>query len=361
MASSNNLETLRKRIDEIDKKILELVNERGRIALEVSSHKKENSLSVYDPARETQIQKSLCEQNPGPLSNAFILSIFREIISGCRALQKPTSISYLGPEGSFSNQAAFHKFGSSSELIPLTSFEEVFESVQRGRTEYGIVPIENSVEGSIGSILDMLLEWDLSICAEYYERIGHFLLSGSGRVEDLKKIASHPQALGQCRKWLGKNLKNVEFIETPSTAAAAKYASENPEIAAIAAKHAASLYNLKVIEPHIEDSTQNTTRFIVVGYEVPPPTGDDKTSAVFAIKDKPGALHKSLFLPFANAGINLTKIESRPSKSRPWEYVFFIDFLGHRQDNNIQAVIEEVERSCIFLKVLGSYPVDKNR
>jgi len=361
MASAKSLEDLRKKIDEIDRKILDLVNERGKIALEVSGHKKQNSLSVYDPAREKQIEKVLNETNPGPLSNSFVISIFREIISGCRALQKPTRIAYLGPEGSFSNQAAFHKFGSSSALIPVSSFEEVFEVVQRGRGDLGIVPVENSVEGSIGSILDMLLEWDLKICAEYYERIGHFLLSKTGRIEDITKVASHPQALGQCRKWLGKNLGNAEYIETPSTAAAAKMASDERDIAAVAGEYAASLYRLRILQSHIEDSTQNTTRFIIIGYKTPPPTGEDKTSVVFAIKDKPGALHQSLFLPFATAGINLTKIESRPSKSRPWEYVFFIDFIGHKDEKSVQKVLEEVEKSCIFLKVLGSYPLGKNK
>lgn len=360
MASSKNLQDLRKSIDEIDRKILDLINERGRIALEVSGHKKENSLSIYDPAREKEIEKILREMNPGPLSDSYVLSIFREIISGCRALQKPTKIAYLGPEGSFSNQAAFHKFGSSSALIPVSSFEEVFEVVQRGRAEFGIVPVENSVEGSIGSILDMLLEWDLNICAEYYERIGHFLLSKSGDMEHVKRVASHPQALGQCRKWLGKNMPGIEYIETPSTAAAAKLAAENDDIAAVAGEYAASLYGLEIIQSHIEDSTQNTTRFVIMGYKIPPPTGEDKTSVVFAIKDKPGALHKSLFLPFANANINLTKIESRPSKSRPWEYVFFIDFLGHKDDEKVQSVLQEVEKSCIFLKVLGSYPLGKS-
>lgn len=360
MTSTKSLKDLRKRIDDIDKKILDLINERGRIALEVSGHKKENSLSIYDPAREKQIEKLLREHNSGPLSDSFIISIFREIISGCRALQKPTSVAYLGPEGSFSNQAAFHKFGSSTVLIPVASFEEVFEVVHRGRADLGIVPVENSVEGSIGSILDMLLEWNLKICAEYYERIGHFLLSRNGDLGSIAKVASHPQALGQCRKWLGKNLENIEYIETPSTAAAAKLAAEHGDIAAIAGEYAASLYNLKIIQSHIEDSTQNTTRFVVIGYKTPPPTGEDKTSVVFAIKDKPGALHKSLFLPFANANINLTKIESRPSKSRPWEYVFFIDFLGHKDDARVQRVLQEVEKSCIFLKVLGSYPLGKS-
>ena len=358
--SSKNLDNLRKKIDAIDDKILQLINERGDLALKVSEHKKENSLKIYDPAREKEIEKKLLGSNPGPLSNEYVLSIFRELISGCRSLQRTTKVGYLGPEGSFSNQAAHHKFGRSSELVPLGSFEEVFEEVHKKRVEFGIIPVENSVEGSIGSVLDMLLAWDLKVSSEYFERISHCLLSKSGNFEDIKVIASHPQALGQCRKWIGKRLTGVELFETASTAAAAKIASEDFKIAAIASEYASTIYNLKVLENHIEDSPQNTTRFLVIGHQLGSRTGDDKTSVAFSIKDEPGALQKSLFLPFAKANINLTKIESRPSKERPWEYIFFIDFVGHYGDAEVKSVIKEVEKNCIFLKILGSYPAGKN-
>ena len=357
MKSKKNLNNLRKRIDSIDEKILELINRRGKVALEISDLKKENSIGVYDPAREKEIERKLEKSNHGPLSNEYIVSIFREIVSGCRGLQKPTKVGYLGPLGSFSNQAAFHKFGSSSQLVPLGSFDEVFEEVKKKRLEFGIIPVENSVEGSIGSVLDMLLFWGLSISAEYYERIGHFLLSKSGKLDDIKVVASHPQALGQCRKWVSRNLKNIELFETASTAAAAKLASEDFKVAAIASEHASSIYDLKLLQTHIEDSTQNTTRFLIVGNEESPITGEDKTSLAFSLKDEPGALQKAFFLPFAESGINLTKIESRPSKDRPWEYVFFVDFAGHHKDRKIKSVIRKVERKCIFLKILGSYPV----
>ncbi|MGI9554164.1 MAG: prephenate dehydratase [Thermodesulfobacteriota bacterium] len=350
---------MRKQIDGIDEKILDLINKRGKIALLVSEHKQQNSLKIYDPGREKEIEKKLLEKNPGPLTNEYVISIFREIVSGCRSLQKPTKVGYLGPHGSFSNQAAFHKFGSSSELVPLGSFEEVFEEVNKKRLEFGIIPIENSVEGSIGSVLDILLAWDLKISSEYYERISHFLLSKTGKLSDIKVIASHPQALGQCKKWVSRNLKNIELYETASTAAAAKTASEDPEVAAIASEYSASIYDLKILQSHIEDSAQNTTRFLIIGHEESPLTGEDKTSIAFSLKDEPGALQKSLFLPFADADINLTKIESRPSKDRPWEYVFFVDFFGHHMDKNIKAVIKKVEKKCIFLKILGSYPVGK--
>lgn len=361
MAKKKPLSQLRNKIDDIDSKLLELINERGKVALDVSSHKKENSLRVYDPAREKEIEKKLRNKNPGPLSNEYVLSIFRELIAGCRALQHNTKVAYLGPEGSFSNQAAFHKFGGETDLVPVLSFEEVFEEVHKSRVEFGIVPVENSLEGSIGRTLDMLFTWDLKISAEYFEEIGHFLLSKTGTMKDIKVVASHPQALGQCRKWISKNLKGVELLETPSTAWAARLSSEDKSVAAISSEFSASIYGLKTIQRHIEDSPQNTTRFLIIGKETGSYTGDDKTSIVFSIKDEPGALHKSLFLPFAKAKINLTKIESRPSRERPWEYVFFVDFKGHFEDKKVVSLLKEVEKSCIFLKVLGSYPIGNSK
>lgn len=357
MAAKKDLKKLRKKIDDIDSKILNLINERGKIALEVSSHKKANSIRVYDPTREKEIEEKLKKENSGPLSNEYVLTIFKEVIAGCRALQHNTKVAYLGPEGSFSNQAAYNKFGGETDLLPVSSFEEVFEEVHKRRVEFGIVPVENSLEGSIGRILDMLFTWDLKISAEYFEKIGHFLLSKTGTLSDIKIVASHPQALGQCRKWISKNLSDVELLETPSTAWAARLASEDKTVAAVSSEFSSSIYNLKVIQRHIEDSPQNTTRFLIIGKETATSSCNDKTSIVFSIKDEPGALHKSLFLPFAKAGINLTKIESRPSKERPWEYVFFVDFKGHIEEKKVVSVLKEVEKNCIFLKVLGSYPI----
>ncbi len=360
MASKKNLKKLREEIDKIDSKLLELINKRGSFALEVSKHKKANSIRVYDPAREKEIEDKLIKKNKGPLTNDYVLSVFREIISGCRALQHDTKVAYLGPEGSYSNQAAFHKFGGSTDLVPVGSFEEVFEEVHRQIVQYGIVPVENSIEGSIGGVLDMLLEWDLKISAEYYERISHFLVSKNTDLSKIKTVASHPQALGQCRNWIHKNLPNVEILETASTAAAAKMASKNESLAAIASEFSISIYGLKIIQSNIEDSRQNTTRFLVIGKVDSPYTGNDKTSIVFSIRDEPGALQNSFFLPISNAGINLTKIESRPSKDRPWEYVFFADFLGHYEEEKIKSVLKKIGRNCVFLKVLGSYPVVKS-
>ena len=252
MSSSEGLDNLRKEIDEIDEKIVQLVNRRGEYALEVSKLKQENSIQIYDPAREKEIERKLKEINTGPLSIKYLISIFREIVSGCRALQRSTRLAYLGPEGSFSNQAAFHKFGGSTELVPVGSFEEVFEEVTKKKVEYGILPLENSVEGSIGSVLDMLLVWDLKISSEHFEKIGHYLLSKSDRLDEIEIVATHPQALGQSRKWISKHLRDVDILETASTAAAAKLASENIKMAAIASEYAASIYDLKILQTHIE-------------------------------------------------------------------------------------------------------------
>lgn len=358
MGSSEGLESQRRRIDEIDRKILELLNERGKIAIEISKVKQENSFNVYDPAREMEIERNIKTTNPGPLPNDSVVSIFREIISGCRLLQTPVSLAYLGPEGSFSHQAAYREFGSSARLIPAGSFEEVFEEVEKERATIGIVPVENSVEGSVGGVLDAFLKSDLRISSELFEKISHFLISKTGNLNDIKVIASHPQALRQCKLWLSKHLSHVELRETASTTRAAVLAAGDENIAAIAGELAASIYNLKIVQKRIEDSPNNTTRFWVIGKGRSHPTNSDKTTILFSVKDEPRALHRAL-LPFAEAAVNLTKIESRPSKERSWEYVFFVDFEGHADDEKIRNVLSKVRESCIFLKVLGSYPTGK--
>ncbi len=356
MGSSNSFDKLRRKIDLLDKRILDLLAERGDIALEIRELKTENSLGVYDPVREKLIEKKLRELNSGPLSDESILRIFREIISACRSLQQPTKAAYLGPEGSFSHQASYNEFGGSADLMPLGSFEEVFEEVENARATFGVVPVENSIEGSVSMVLDLLSKTHLTITAELYEKINHFLLSKTGSIKDINVVASHPQAIAQCKKWLNKNLPNCELVETASTAEAARLASKKKTVAAIASEHAAAIYKLNVIQKNIEESSLNTTRFFVVGNKTNKPTGDDRTSIVFSLKDKPGALQKSFFQPFADAGVNLSRIESRPSKERPWEYLFFVDFAGHAQDKNIKSLLKKLDKNCIFLKVLGSYP-----
>ncbi|MEX0999509.1 MAG: prephenate dehydratase [Thermodesulfobacteriota bacterium] len=356
MGSSTNFDKLRKKIDSLDQEILKLLNERGDVALEIRKLKMENSVGVYDPVREKLIKNKLKQLNAGPFSDDSVLNIFREIISASRLLQQPTRVAYLGPEGSFSHQAAYNEFGGSSELLPLGSFEEIFEEVENDRATFGVVPVENSIEGSVGMVLDLLSKTHLAITAELFERINHFLLSKTGNIQDINIVASHPQAIAQCKKWLNKNLGDKEIIETASTAEAARLASKKKNVSAIASEHAASIYKLNIIQNNIEESSLNTTRFFVIGKKTNKTTGDDRTSIVFTLKDKPGALQRSFFQPFADAKVNLTKIESRPSKERPWEYLFFVDFKGHCQDKIIKSLLKKLDRSCIYLKVLGSYP-----
>jgi chorismate mutase/prephenate dehydratase len=360
MGSSENLQKLRKLIDELDRELLGLLNRRGEIVMKIRELKEENDVGVYDPVRESQIEKRLRELNNGPLSDDSVLRVYREIISACRALQHPLKVAFLGPEGSFSHQAAFHEFGGSAELVPVVSFGDVFGEVENGRASFGVVPIENSIEGSIGIVLDLLSGSDLTISAELFEKINLFLLSKSGSLRDIEVIASHPQPLAQCRSWLSKNLPGKKIRETASTAEAARLASRSKGVAAVASEHSASIYNLRVIEKNIEDNNWNTTRFFVIGRRLSGPSGEDRTSIVFSLKDKPGELQKSFFQPFAEARVNLTKIESRPSKERPWEYLFFVDFVGHREEKHIRNLLDKVAKNCVYMKVLGSYPIGRS-
>ena len=361
MVSSDNLRELRERIDELDREILRLLNERASVALGIREHKRESRVSVYDPAREKEVERVLVELNSGPLPGDSVLSVYREIISACRALQSPLRVAYLGPEGSFSHQAAFSEFGSSSALIPFRGFEEVFEEVENARASFGVVPVENSIEGSVAVVLDLLSRSSLKVSAEIFLKINHFLLCKTGALSDVKVVASHPQAIAQCRRWLDRNLGSSRIRETASTAEAAKLASKEKEIAAVAGRHTASIYELKIVGSNIEDNNWNTTRFFVIGNEAVRPTGEDRTSIVFSLKDKPGALQKAFFQPFAEARVDLTKIESRPSKERPWEYLFFADFRGHKEDATIRPLLSKLSKNCIYLKVLGSYPVGESR
>ncbi|TDI91919.1 MAG: chorismate mutase, partial [Candidatus Dadabacteria bacterium] len=251
MGSSTNFNTLRKKIDSLDQEILKLLNDRGDIALEIRKLKRENSVVVYDPVREKVIEKKLKELNEGPLSDDSVLKIFREIISACRSLQQPTRVAYLGPEGSYSHQASFHEFGGSAELIPVGSFEEVFEEVENGRASFGVVPVENSIEGSVTMVLDLLSRSHLQVAAELFERINHFLLSRNGNIQDIRIVASHPQAIAQCKKWINKNISGLELLETSSTAEAAKLAYRKKNLAAIASEYSASIYKLNIIQKNI--------------------------------------------------------------------------------------------------------------
>ncbi len=354
------LEKLRVSIDSIDEEILNLLNKRAKVVLEVANVKRDTSIGFYSPERERQILDRLQGMNPGPFPNDALRVIFREILSASLSLEEPLKVACLGPLATFTHLAALRHFGSSAQFIPVDSIKDVFESVQEGKAAYGVVPIENSNEGVISYTLDMFMDFDLKIAAEIMLEINHNLLSVSGDIRKIKKIYSHPQAIAQCRRWIERNLPHATIIDATSTAKAAELASGDEEGAAIASELAAKVYDLRFVERHIEDNRNNYTRFLVVSKEFPPPTGKDKTSVMLSIKDKPGALYEVL-TPFKKAGINLTKIESRPSKKKAWEYIFFIDMDGHVQDKKVKKALKEVEKDCIFLKVLGSYPrTDRN-
>ncbi len=349
------LEKLRISIDGIDEEILNLLNKRAKVVLEVANVKRDTKLGFYSPERERRILERLQGMNPGPFPNDALRVIFREILSASLSLEEPLKVACLGPLATFTHLAALRHFGSSAQFIPVDSIKDVFETVQEGKAAYGVVPIENSNEGVISYTLDMFMDFDLKIAAEIMLEINHNLLSVSGDIRKIKRIYSHPQAIAQCRRWIERNLPHTTIIDATSTAKAAELASRDEDSAAIASELAAKIYDLRFVERHIEDNKDNYTRFLVVSKEFPPPTGKDKTSVMLSIKDKPGALYEVL-TPFKKAGMNLTKIESRPSKRKAWEYIFFIDMDGHVQDKKVKKALKEIEKDCIFLKVLGSYP-----
>jgi chorismate mutase/prephenate dehydratase len=350
----------REKIDTLDGEILRLLNKRAEIALEMGKVKSEAGITLHDPQREKEILKQLVSQNSGPFPRQAISPVFREIISACRSLETELTVVYLGPPATHTHLACLEYFGSSVQAQPEESIQEVFEAVKKRKASYGVVPIENSTEGSVNQTLDMLIEPEVMICGEVMIQVSHNLLSQSGKREDIRKIYSHPSALEQCRKWLRKNLLNVEVAETVSTAKAAQMAAEDSKAAAIASSLAASLYSLKVIESQIEDYRHNCTRFLVLGPNIHERTGRDKTSILFSISHAPGSLYRVL-KPFSEKGINLTKIESRPMKDRPWEYIFFLDFKGHTTDFHVMEALAEMKENVLFFKILGSYPQNSQR
>ncbi len=349
------LKALRKRIDGIDGQILKLLNKRARTTLEIARIKKREGVEYYLPHREEEIYERLKRKSKGPFPAKAVAEVFREIISGSLSLEKPLRIAYLGPEATFTHLASIQKFGSSPTYLPVKSIADVFSEVERGRADYGVVPIENSTEGIINYTLDMFIDSDLKIVSEIVLEISHNLLS-KGSLKNIKKIYSHPQAIAQARNWVESNLPNAKIIEVSSTARAAALAAKERNSGAIASQLAAKLYNLKIVASHIEDTKENVTRFLIIGRTLSKRTGNDKTSIMFSIKDRPGALHDML-KPFAREKINLTKIESRPSRKKAWDYYFFVDFQGHIEEEKVKKALGELERECLFLKILGAYPV----
>lgn len=354
-----SVKQVRKTVDQLDKKILEFLNQRAHACQRIGKIKmKEGDQGIYAPHREKEILDRLKNLNKGPLTPEAIDAIYREIMSFSISLEKKIRIAYLGPQVTYTHQAAQKKFGSSVDYSPCPSISDVFLDVESQRADYGVVPVENSTEGAVNHTLDMFIESDLKIYAEIYLPIHHHLMSLGNPLKSITKIYSNPQVFGQCRLWLESHLRGVDLVDSVSTAEAAQIVANNSNregIACIASGLAASQYGLKVLAPAIEDNPHNTTRFIVISGGESQPTRKDKTSIVFEIKDRVGALHDVL-MAFKHGKINLTKIESRPSKKKVWSYFFFVDFEGHHHEPHIRKALASLEKHCTFFKVLGSYP-----
>jgi chorismate mutase/prephenate dehydratase len=345
---------IRDKIDRLDEQVLVLLNRRARLAKKIIGLKTRGRRPAYDPAREGKILRRIVSLNPGPLESQSLRSVFREVISACRRLERELVIVYLGPEATFTHEAALKQFGSSAAYSPADSIEGVFLEVDEGRAEYGVVPIENSLEGAVSYTLDMFIDSELKICSELYLRVSHSLLSNSS-FSRIRKLYSHPQVFGQCRRWLREHMPQVEMMEVASTAKAVRLAAREKDSAALASPLAAAVYGLAILAEKVEDSSLNITRFLVIGKKLPPRSGRDRSSILFALPHRAGTLHDALD-PFKARGINLTRIESRPSKKKPWEYYFFVDLDGYVKDKKVKFALEELEKKCLFLKVLGSYP-----
>lgn len=349
-----DLKDLRKIIDSIDNSVLKLFLRRAEIVKKINLIKEKKNLKIFSPEREADILKRLKAFNQGVLLDSDIELIFKEIFSVFRALKVEIRVAYLGPQGTFTHLAAVKKFGKKVKYINCYSISEVFNLVEKGEVDYGVVPVENSIEGVVNYTLDMFLESNLKICAEIIMDIHHNLLSSHSE-NQIKRIYSNPQVFAQCRNWLIRHFPKAQLVPVVSTAKAAVEVTKSRNNACIGSKILASLYNLQVISFNIHDAPTNITRFLVVSKKDSSPSGEDKTSILFSIKDTAGALYDSLY-PFKKNNINLTKIESRPSKKKAWEYYFFVDFQGHRTDVNAEKSLKDLEKRCNFIKILGSYP-----
>lgn len=351
----DSIETHRIRIDDLSLEILKLISERARHAGEIGRIKHLSGASAYLPAREREVIEQMIAANPGPLSAEHIARIYTEIISACRALEHVQRVAYLGPEHTYSHEAACGGFGSSVEFAPQASFAAVFQEVQNGRADFGVVPIENSTEGSVTLTLDLLIDTSLVIIGEILLPIRHALMSREGDPSILRRILSHQQSLGQCRGYLSTNFAHCELEAVASNALAAQRAAQDESSGAIASRAAAEAYGLQIIAENIQDIAQNTTRFLVLGTRPTPKSRRDKTTILFAVPDRVGALNTALNL-FAKSKINISKIESRPLRGRSWEYLFFVDLEGHRDSPRVKRALTALEARTLFLKVLGSYP-----
>lgn len=348
------LSKARESVDKVDRDIAKLIDKRARLALEIGKTKGIAGKSIYVPSREKEVLRNVISAGKGILSDEAFENIYTEIISACRNLERPTKVAFLGPWATFTHQAAIKQFGSSGFFVPSSTPLEVLKEVENGRTDFGVIPIENSNEGSVNVTLDMLVETDLCICGEINLKIEQCFLVKDPKAKTVR-IYSHPHALAQCSVWISKNYPDAELVPTASTAEAAKKASSESHAAAIASEAASKIYNLYALHKGVQDSRQNYTRFLVIGRVRTKHTGKDKTSIVFMIKDGAGTLYNILGI-FNKLKINLTRIESRPTKKKAWEYVFFVDLEGHCEDALTKKAMDELKENCVFVKILGSYP-----
>lgn len=344
----------RKSIDKLDAHIVKLLNERTKHVLAIGDIKLKAGEEIYAPHRERAVLDRICRRNQGPMTNESLRAIYREIMSSALSLEKSMTVAYLGPEATFTHQAAIRRFGSSLRYSSQKTISDVFSEVSKFRADCGVVPVENSTEGVVTHTLDMFVDSDLKIVSQIVLRIQHCLLSNSRRSQ-IKKLYAHPQSLGQCRGWVQNHLPRVEIVETSSNARSAEFAAKEKGSAAIAGMLAAEKYNVPILEQDIQDNAANATRFLVLGRQCSPPTGNDRTSVMFSIADRVGALYQSL-APFRRFRINMTKIESRPSKRKAWEYFFFVDCDGHMSDRKVAKALAMLGEHCSYVKVLGSYP-----
>jgi chorismate mutase/prephenate dehydratase len=349
------LDEWRTRIDDIDRQLLRLLNQRAALAIEIGRAKQSAGLPVYAPEREQGLLDGLLQLNPGPLPAEAVRAVWSEILSASRRLQRPFRVAHLGPAATYTHLAALRHFGASADYVPVRGIPDVFTEVECGRADVGVVPVENSTEGAVNLTLDELVDSALRISAEIQLEIHHQLLARAPDLGEVKQVVAHPQALAQCRGWLDRHLPHAQTVEVASNTIGAERAVDDPSVAAIASELASVTYGLPILRERIEDNPQNVTRFWVIGREAPMPTGRDKTSILFSVRDEVGALYR-VIEPFATGRCNLSKIESRPTRRRPWEYVFFVDVSGHESDLATAAVLDAVRERCLFVKVLGSYP-----
>lgn len=352
---TEQLKQLRDKIDSIDSELLKLINARAELAQEIGRQK--NGVT-YRPERESQVLARLQQLNPGPLTNERITQLFTEIISACRAMEEPLTVAYLGPQGTFSEEAVSKRFGNTVSTVACHSIDDVFQKVESGAASYGVVPVENSTEGAVGRTMDLLLQTSLTVCGEIELPVHQCLMAQQADLTAVQKIYSHPQSFAQCLGWLNKHLPNLQAmvrIDTASNADAARLAASDKNAAAIAGKKAADVFGLTICAKNIEDDPNNTTRFLVIGTQQVSASGKDKTSIVTSTSNRPGAIHE-LLAPFARYQVSMNRLESRPSRRGLWEYVFFIDIEGHQENENVAKALEEIRNKTTFLKILGSYP-----